>query len=220
MKISSKIFLVVAVLATALSAQTQNWSRIARGTSLPAKAWSSGYLFFRTADSTLYASTGLTWVRIPNQSLLDIPAADMLSNTAADSASDSTVYYQPVKMFALGDTATFSFVISENFASIDSIVALAATGSALGDSAAFALQIKQFAIGNTLGGAFNAAVIDTVDLGTTANAIKRFAFTGFGSISLKARRIIVGKIWRSACDNSTGSGVYILRLLIYGIGLR
>jgi len=216
-----KIVIVLLLLAaTADAQQKQAWSRIERGTSLPSVVRPVSYLFFRTADSTLWASTGLTWVRVPNPTLIEISVAEMLSNTTADSAADSTVYYQPVKMFALGDTVTFSFVVSDNFASIDSVVAFAATTSTVGDSAAFAIQVKRFGVGNALSGAFNSAVIDTVDLGTTANAIKRFSFTSLGSITVKSRAVIGGKIWRSACANNATAGVYLLRLLIYGIGLR
>ncbi|MEK7500368.1 MAG: hypothetical protein AAB649_07260, partial [Patescibacteria group bacterium] len=96
---------------------------------------------------------------------------------------------------------------------------LGGTISTLGDSAAFSIQIKQTVLAGAYAGAFNAAVIDSSDLGT-ANTQKRWKLSSFGALTASARSTIRAKIWRSACTNNTGSDVYIERVLIYGVGLR
>lgn len=60
------IFLLTLLFCAEAFAQTQVWSTIATGSSLPSNVPRSGYLFFRTSDSTVHVSTGLSWVLIPN----------------------------------------------------------------------------------------------------------------------------------------------------------
>lgn len=142
-----------------------------------------------------------------------------LEETVAAGAADSTVHYMPCKMFSLSDTAVFDFSTSKRFASLDSIIILGGTISTLGDSAAFSVQVKQTQLSGAYTGAFNAAAIDSSDLG--AGNVQRFwRFASFGSVTASVRSTIRVKAWRSACTNNTGSDVYVERVLIYGIGLR
>lgn len=142
-----------------------------------------------------------------------------LQATSAAGASDSVVFYMPMKLFSLSDSAVCDFSTSKRFASLDSIIILGGTVSALGDSAAFSVQIKQTVLSGAYAGAFNAAAIDSSDLG--AGNVQRFwRFTSFGSVTASVRSTIRAKIWRSACTNNTGSDVYVERILIYGVGLR
>ncbi len=144
---------------------------------------------------------------------------DALKATAAVGVSDTTAFYIPMKLFSTSDSATIDFSTSKRFASLDSIIILGGTISTLGDSAAFSVQVKQTVLSGAYSGAFNAAAIDSSDLG--AGNVQRFwRFTSFGSLTANARSTIRVKIWRSACTNNTGSDVYAERVLIYGVGLR
>lgn len=62
----SLIMPMLLCMASAQAQQQQLWSTIARGTSLPSNVPRSGYLFFRTSDSTFFISSGVTWVAYAN----------------------------------------------------------------------------------------------------------------------------------------------------------
>lgn len=209
--------LFVLLAMSQLIAQTQSWSRIARGTNLPASVWGSGYLYFRTSDSTLFISTGKVWVPHSPQNFIAIYAENLRSNTA-DSAADTTAFYMPAKFFATGDTVTFSFSAGLRFTSLDSIIIIGGTTSSLGDSAAFAVNIKQVAIDSSYTEAFSATKIDTVDLGA-GNIQKQWKLTSFGTLIKNKRALFTGRIWRSACANDAAARVYIFAVWIFGVGL-
>lgn len=118
----------------------------------------------------------------------------------------------------LNGPATFSFVTSNRFTSLDSIFVIGGTTSTLGDSAAFSLQLKQTVLDGSYTGAFNAAAIDSLDLGA-GSVQKKWIFTSFGTLTKNKHSLIRGKLWRSACANNTGTKVFVFKVLVVGTGL-
>lgn len=203
--------------------QAQIWSTIAFGTTLPPNVPRTSYLFFRTADSTLHISTGVAWRQFGNTGAGGLPTfleflGGGLVGTSASGATDSTAFYIAMKMFALNDSAAFDFTVSK-LGSLDSIIIIGGTTSTAGDSAAFSLRVKQTGNLDSYVGAFNAAAIDSSDLG--AGSVQRsWRFSSFGSLTANKRSTIRGKVWRSACTNNATAKVFVERVLIYGKGLR
>jgi hypothetical protein len=212
------MFLVVLMPLCAFAQQTESWSRISRGVNLPTKIWPSGYLYLRTSDSTLAFSTGLNWVKLPSEQMIEFSANDLIQ-TVADSAIDTTAFYMSAKLFALGDTVSFSFAVPSRFVKINSIVLVGGTTSLDGDSAAFSLQLKQVAADSAYTRSFGAAKKDTTDLGA-GNVQREWSFSSFGGLTAGLRSTIVGRLWRSATANATLSGVYIVKVFIFGVGLN
>ncbi len=208
--------------ATALSAQTQSWSRVARGTSLPAGVWASGYLFFRTSDSTLHASNGTTWRQLnKTREVIDLRADDW-TGTSANGAAIDTVADIPIKLFdgTTAETLTVDLLLPDWFANIDSLVLEVGINSTAGDSAAFAFQWLGRAFNEALTAAYSTALRDTVDLGTTANVTKRMLISGsFTNLAAKDRMKM--KLFRdpSISNNATGD-VYLIAGRLYGKSLR
>lgn len=178
--------------------------------------WGMPATYFTALNSSTISLRGNYWISKPD--MLEY-LGDAMKATSASGVSDSTLFYFPMKMFSLSDTATIDFSVSKRFVSLDSIILLGGTISTLGDSAAFSGQVKQTILSGAYAGAFNAAAIDSSDLGA-GNVQRRWKFTSFGSLTASARSTIRVKIWRSACTNNTGTDVYLERILIYGVGLR
>lgn len=219
MSLCKKIFLLITLLSSVVSAQqTQSWSRISRGTNLPSKIWPVGYLYFRTSDSTLAASSGASWIKFPSEQMIELNADDLIQTTA-DSASDTTAFFMKAKIFTLGDTVTFSFGVPSRFIKINSIVLIGGTTSATGDSAAFSLRLKQVATDSSYSRSFIAAKIDSTDLGA-GNIQKEWTFSSFTSFTAGLRSTFIGKFWRSACTNNAAAKVYVFKVFIFGVGLN
>lgn len=138
--------------------------------------------------------------------------------TAMTGAADSTAYDVPSKQLATGDSAFFDLGVSSRFTSLDSIVIYTVTPSAAGDSMALSLRVKKIAPNGSVSAAYNAATIDTVDMGSGAVLIV-FRYTSFGSLAAGVGEI-VGYVKRTACTNDMTRKGLIRRVEIYGVGLR
>lgn len=148
-----------------------------------------------------------------------IKKADMLDflGGALKGATDTTAYGVASKRFATNDSAFFDFAVSKRFTTLDSIVIFATTVLTTGDSVAFSLRVKKIAIDASVSAAFNAATIDTVDMGAGV-VLKRFVYTSFGSLGAGVGEI-VGYIKKTTCTNNMPQAI-IRRVLFYGVGLR
>jgi hypothetical protein len=139
-----------------------------------------------------------------------------LQATSAAGASDTTDKYMPVKAFSVGDTATFDISTSKRFVSLDSIVVLAYSNTAT-SNVVFNAQVRQVQVGGKISGSFNASSSKTIATGT-AGTLKQWSFTSFGSLTAGVYSNIVGKIFRTA--GGTGGDVFVVKVLVYGVGLR
>lgn len=222
MKMKILTLVVLFVAAPLLAQQPQNWSRVARGTSLPATVWPSGYLYFRTADSTLHSSTGTTWRQINKvRDIIELRAEEWIG-TSANGAQVDTVSDLAVMLFdtATAETLSTSIFLPDWFSSIDSLVIEIGANSTAGDSASFGVQWLGRAFNESLTTAYSAALRDTVDLGTTANAMKRMLISGsFTNLAAKDR--VKLKVFRdTSIANDEAGDVYFIAMRVYGKGLQ
>jgi hypothetical protein len=148
-----------------------------------------------------------------------IKKADMLDflGGALEGATDTTAYGVTSKRFATNDSAFFDFAVSKRFTTLDSIVIFATTVLTTGDSVAFSLRVKKIAFDASVSAAFNAATIDTVDMGAGV-VLKRFVYTSFGTLAAGVGEI-VGYVKKTTCTNNMPQAI-IRRVVLYGVGLR
>lgn len=139
-----------------------------------------------------------------------------LQATTANGASDTTANYMPLKAFSVGDTATLDFSTSKRFTFVDSVVVLAYSNTAT-SNVVFNAQIRQVQIGGAIAGAFLAATSKTIATGA-AGTLRQWSFTSFGTVTASVYSNIVGKIYRTS--GGTGGDIFVLKVLIYGLGLR
>ena len=150
-----------------------------------------------------------------------IQKADVLDFLAGGlgGGTDTTAYDVPSKLVAAGDSLQIDFAVSQRFTSLDSVVVYTTTIGTSGDSMAVSVEFKKIAEGGSVSAAFNAAQVDTLDMGSGAT-LTVFRFNTFGSLATGAGEI-VGLVRRNslAANDMTETGI-IRRVLLYGVGLR
>lgn len=192
----------------------------------------SGNIVLGTADSTGITDEGVTTGDIRTRAVTSVKIASLteflnkpdmleflggaLKETPTTGASDTTANYIPLKAFSVGDTATFDIMLSKRFVSLDSIVVYAYSNTAT-SAVVFNCGVRQYTVGGAIAGAFNTAATKTISTGT-AGTLRQWSMTSFGSLTAATQSVLVGKIYRTA--GGTGGDVFVLRALVYGVGLR
>jgi hypothetical protein len=83
---------------------------------------------------------------------------------------------------------------------------------------ALSLRVKKIDPAGSVSAAYNAATIDTLDMGAGAVLVV-FRWTSFGSLATGVGEI-VGYVKRTACTNDMTRKGLIRRVVFYGVGLR
>jgi hypothetical protein len=208
------ILLLTFLFCAKAFAQTQVWSTIAVGSSLPANVPRVGYMFFRTSDSTTHISTGKIWELVNSNFTSSLPNSIEFLGTTLSGAADSTMHDVPSKQLATGDSAFFDFRVSKKFTALDSIVIYTVTPSTTGDSMALSIKVKKINGAGSTSAAYNAATIDTTDMGGGSTLIVFRLTAGFGTLSAGVGEI-VGYVKRTACTNNMTRKGLIRRVIFY-----